>query len=107
MMFPETDAISNILSDTVKVVFKRRLVDRVLRLWTEAAQGGRLPSRDQIEASRLGADRANCLVIAVQSPVQLSYFVDVGENLSFAHCPNESLAGVLLLRLPEILSERR
>ena len=31
-MFPQTDAISDIISDTVKVVFKRRLVDRVLRL---------------------------------------------------------------------------
>ena len=35
VMFPETDELSNIISDTVKVVFKRRLVDRVLRLWTE------------------------------------------------------------------------
>jgi hypothetical protein len=34
-MFPETDEISNILSDTVMVLFKRRLVDRVLRLWIE------------------------------------------------------------------------
>ena len=37
IMFPETDELSNIISDTIKVVFKRRLVDRVLRLWTEMA----------------------------------------------------------------------
>jgi hypothetical protein len=105
-MFPEADAISNIVSDTVKIMFKRRLVDRVLRLWTEMGQG-RFPRRDQIEASTLGADWANCLLIAVRSPVQLSYFVAVGETLSFAHCPNDSLAGVLLSHLPQVLSQRR
>ena len=99
--------MSNIVSDTVRIVFKRRLVDRVLRLCTEIAQGGRFPSRDQIEPSVLGADWANCLVIAVQSPVARSYFVAVGENLSFAHCPNNTLAGVLLAHLPLVLSERR
>ena len=106
-MYPQADAISNIVSDTVKLMFKRRLVDRVQRLWTEMAHGGRFPRRNQIEPSVLGADWANCLVIAVQSPVQRSYFVAVGENLSFAHCPNDSLAGVLLSHLPQVLSERR
>ena len=106
-MFPETDAISTIVSDTVTVLFRRRLVDRVLRLWTEMARGGRFPRRDQIEPSMLGEDWANCLVIAVQSPVRLSYLVAVGENLAFAHCPNDSLAGVLLSHLPQVLSERR
>ena len=101
------DTISEITSNTAKTVFKRRLVDRVLRLWTEIAQGGQFPRRDQIEPSVLGADRANCLVIAVQSPVEHSYFVEVGENLLFAHCPNDSLAGVLLAHLPLVLSERR
>ncbi len=106
-MFPETDAISTIVSDTVTVLFRRRLVDRVLRLWTEMARGGRFPRRDQIEPRMLGEDWANCLVIAVRSPVRLSYLVAVGENLSFAHCPNDSLAGVLLSHLPQVLSERR
>ena len=106
-MFPETDELSNIISDTIKVLFKRRLVNRVLRLWTEMARDGRFPRRDQIEPSTLGTDWANCLLIAVQSPVQLSHFVAVGENLSFAHCPNDSLAGVLLSHLPQVLSERR
>jgi hypothetical protein len=41
VMFPEADAISNIISDTVKTVFKRRLVDRILRHWTEMAHGER------------------------------------------------------------------
>jgi hypothetical protein len=106
-MFPEADTMSNILSDTMNVLFKRRLVDRVLRLWAEAARGGHFPCRAQIEPSMLGEDWANCLVIAVKSPVQRSHFVVVGENLSFAHCHNDTLAGVLLSHLPLVLSERR
>jgi hypothetical protein len=106
-MFPETDEISKIISDVEMVLFRRRLVDRVLRLWAEVARGGRFPRRDQIEPRILGEDWVNCLVIAVQSPIQLSHFVAVGENLSFVHCPNDSLAGVLLSHLPQVLSERR
>jgi hypothetical protein len=85
---------------------ERRLVDRVLRLWKELAYGGRFPRRDQIEPSMLGEDWANCLVIAVQSPVQFSHFLAVGDNLSGVHCPNNNLAGVLLSHLPQVLSER-
>jgi hypothetical protein len=106
-MFPETDAISHIISDTMKVVFQRRLVDRVLKLWTEKAHGQRFPRPDQIEPSKLGVDWANCLVIAVRSPVQFSYFVHVGENLSYTHSPDDRLAGVLLPHLPQVLSEGR
>ena len=106
-MFPETDELSTIISDTVKIVFKRRLVDRVLRLWTEMARGQAFPRRDQIEPSKLGVDWANCLVIAVQSPVELSSCLVVGANLSFAFCPDHTLAGVLLSHLPEVLSVRR
>src|SRR6516165_4411345 len=89
------------------VMFKRRLVDRVLRLWTGLPRGERFPRRDQIEPSIAGRGLANCLVIAVQSPVQLSHFVAVGNNRSVAHCPNDTLAGVLLSHLPQVLSERR
>ena len=89
------------------MLIERRLVDRVLRLWKELAVGGRFPRRDQIEPSMLGEDWANFLMIAVQSPVQLSQFVAVGNNLSGARCPNNTLAGVLLSYLPQVLSERR
>ena len=106
-MFPETDGISNIISDTIKVVFQRRLVDRVLRLWKEMAHQAPFPRRDQIDPSMLGVDWMNCLVIAVLSPVRLSTFTYVGENLAFTRCPNESLAGVLLSHLPQVLLERR
>ena len=70
------------------------------------AHEGRFPRRDQIEPM-LGADWANCLVIAVQVPVRLSYFIAVGDNLSGVRCPNDSLAGILLAHLPQVLSERR
>jgi hypothetical protein len=86
---------------------ERRLVDRVLRLWRELAHGGRFPRRDQIEPSMLGEDWANCLVIAVQSPVQISHFLAVGNNLSGAHGPNDTLAGILLSHLPQVVSARR
>src|SRR5215470_9285655 len=95
-MFPETDALANIISDTIRVLSKRRLVDRVLHGWVEMAHGLEFPRRDQIEPSILGEDWANCLVIAVQSPVELSCFVAIGKNLSFVQCSNDSLAGVLL-----------
>lgn len=106
-MFPATDGISNIISDTMKVVFQRRLVDRVLRLWRELADQESIPRRDQIKPDMLGVDWLNCLVIAVKSPARCSTFVYVGENLPFARCPDESLAGVLLSHLPQVLSQRR
>jgi hypothetical protein len=106
-MFPETDGISNIVSDTMRVVFQRRLVDRVLRSWKELTHREPFPRRDQIEPAMLGVDWLNCLVIAVGSPVRLSTFVYVGENLSFTRCPGDSLAGVLLSHVPQVLSERR
>ena len=105
-MFPEADGISTIISQIVKfLAVKRRLIDRVLQVWEEMAQR-ELPRRDQIAPSRLGVDRENCLVIAVQSPVQLSNFVTVGKNLS-VHPGDNTLAGVLLSHLPLVLSERR
>ena len=106
-MFPETDTLENIISNTIRTLFKRRLVDRVLHVWLEMAHGLEFPRRDQIEPSMLGEDWTNCLVIAVQSPVELSYFVAIGENLSFVQCPNDSLAGGLLSYLPQVVSKRR
>jgi hypothetical protein len=106
-MFPESESLLNIVSQAENILFRRRLVDRVLQLWTRVARSGRFPRRDEIEPSMLGEDWSNCGVIAVRSPVRLSYFVAVGENLSCTHCPDDSLAGILLAHLPEVLSERR
>jgi len=75
---------------------ERRLVWRVLRHWEEIADSGRFPRRDEIEPWFLGEDGANCLLIAVESPIELSHFVVVGVNLAVALCPTDTLAGVLL-----------
>jgi len=86
---------------------ERRLVWRVARHWTEIAQGGRLPRRDEIDSCVLGEDWANCLMIAVQSPIERSRFVTVGVNLKIALCPPDTLAGVLVSRLSRVVSARR
>ena len=86
---------------------ERRLVERVMRHWTKAAAGKRFPRLDEIDAWVLGDDWANCLVIAVQSPVELSHFVVAGENLAVALCPRDTLAGLLLSHVPPVLSARR
>jgi hypothetical protein len=103
-MFPETDDLPRIISDALKVMLQRRLVDRVLRLWLETANEREFPRYDQIRSAILGTDWTNCFVIAVRSPVRFDH---VGENLSFMRCRRESLAGVLLSHLPQVLGERR
>jgi len=74
---------------------ERRLVERVLRHWTKLAAGRRFPRTNEIDPWMVGNDWANCLLIAVQSPVELSHFTAVGENLAVALCPEDTLAGVL------------
>src|SRR5215471_675874 len=86
---------------------ERRLVERVLRHWTKAAAGRRFPRLDEIDPWMVGDDWTNCLTIAVQSPVKLSHFISVGENLAMALCARDTLAGVLLSHLPQVLSVRR
>jgi hypothetical protein len=86
---------------------ERRLVWRVLRHWTEMVSERGCPRRDEIDPWVLGQDWANCLLIAVQSPVELSHFIAVGVNLAVALCPTDTLAGVLLSHLPRVLSARR
>jgi hypothetical protein len=55
----------------------------------------------------LGEDWANCLVVAVEEPIELSHFVGVGKNLAVALCSGTSLVGVFMSHLPRVLSERR
>ena len=54
-----------------------------------------------------GEDGANCLLIAVASPIELSHFVVVGVNLAIALCPTDTLAGVLLSQVPRVVSARQ
>jgi hypothetical protein len=86
---------------------ERRLVERVLRHWTRAAAGKRFPRRNEIDPWMVSEDWANCVIMAVQSPVQLSHFVVAGENLAVALCPTDTLAGLLLSHLQPVLSVRR
>jgi hypothetical protein len=85
---------------------ERRLVWRVLRHWTEISDDGRFPRRDQIDCWMRGEDGANSLLIAVQSPIELSHFVVVGVNLAIALCPTDTLAGLLLSQVPRVVSAR-
>jgi hypothetical protein len=86
---------------------ERRLVWRVVQYWTEILDRGSFPCRDEIDPWLRGEDGANCLLIAVQSPIELSHFVAVGVNLAVALCPTDTLAGVLLSRLPRVVSAHR
>jgi hypothetical protein len=86
---------------------ERRLVERVLRHWTQVAVGNRFPRLDEIDPWMLGEDWANCLLIAVQSPIELSHFIAVGKNLAVAVCSKDTLAGLLLSYLPRVLPARR
>jgi hypothetical protein len=86
---------------------ERRLVWRVLRQWEEIADGGRLPRRDEIYPWLQSEDGANCLLIAVESSIELSHFVVVGVNLAVALCSTDTLAGVLLSSVPQVVSSRR
>jgi hypothetical protein len=96
---------------------ERRLVERVLRYWTELATRRGYPRRDDIDPWMVGDDWRNCLLVAVRSPIDRSHFVAVGDNLisagsqlpngtSVALCPQNTLASVLLSLLPQVLSAR-
>jgi hypothetical protein len=65
---------------------ERRLVERVLGHWKKVAAGQRLPRLNEIDPWMVGDDWANCVVIAVQSPVELSYFAAAGKTLAVALC---------------------
>jgi hypothetical protein len=43
----------------------------------------------------------------VQSPLALSHFVEVGENVAVALCLRDTLAGMLLSNLTAVVSARR
>jgi PAS domain len=97
---------------------ERRLVERVLRYWTELATRRGFPRRDDIDPWMIGDDWMNCLLVAVRSPIDRSYFIAVGENLisadsqlpngtSIARFPSNTLASAMLSLLPQVLSARR
>jgi hypothetical protein len=85
---------------------ERRLVERVLLRWTKMAERRRIPRLNEIDHWMVGEDWANCLLIAVQSPIELSHFTAVGKTLAVALCSEDTLAGVLLSHLPWVVSSR-
>jgi hypothetical protein len=85
---------------------ERRLVWCVLRHWQKFVDGGRFPRRDEIDLWLHGEDGKNCLLIALESPIELSHFVVVGLNLATALCFTDTLAGVLLSQVPRVASAR-
>src|SRR3954447_149865 len=85
---------------------ERRLVWRAVRHWAELSDSGRFPRRDQIDPWMRGGDGTNSLLVAVESPIELSHFVVVGVNLAIALCATDTLAGVLLSQVPRVVSAR-
>jgi hypothetical protein len=67
----------------------------------------RFPRRDEIEPWLQGEDGANCLLIAVGWSIELSHLIVVGVNLAGALCTTDTLAGVLLSSVPQVVSSRR
>jgi hypothetical protein len=65
------------------------------------------PRRDEIDIWLRSRDGPNCLLIAVQSPIEVSHFVEVGVNVAIAFCHTDTLAGVFLSYLPQVVSSRR
>jgi hypothetical protein len=85
---------------------EQRLVSRVLRHWTERCAGKRFPHKDDFDASLLGDDARNCMVVRIASELDRSTLVSVGENLfrqgesldgsPISACPRGTLLGVTL-----------
>src|SRR5882757_7656722 len=62
--WPARNTTYTIKIRTLRVVFKRRLIDRVFLLWTEMARGQGFARHDQIEPSMLGVDTQRIRVLA-------------------------------------------
>lgn len=86
---------------------ERRLIWRVLQRWKEITDSGRFPRPSEIDSWMVGEDGPNCLLIAVETPIELSHFLAVGVNLAVALCRTDTLAGLLLSLLPRVVSARR
>src|SRR5690242_8836415 len=91
---------------------ERRLVERALLRWTKMAEGRRFPRLDEINDWMVGEDWANCLLIAVQSPIELSHFTAVGEKpggraLPWGHIGRRSPVTSAVGRILPLLSNGR
>lgn len=97
---------------------ERRLVARVLRHWAEVATGRGFPRLMDIDPWMVGNDWTNCVLVAVESPIECSRFVVVGDNLlsepsraldgaAVVRCPQSTLAAAMLSNLSHVVSVRR
>jgi hypothetical protein len=95
----------------------RRLVDRLGHYWRETARTGRFPALDAIDPWMIGDDWPDCLLVEIQAPLTASRLLAIGEHLLreaqrqprdyiVAEVPTDSLAGVIIERLPSVLSSR-
>jgi hypothetical protein len=94
-----------------------RLVRRILYHWTEVAAGRGFPSVVDIDPWMIGDDWKNCLLIELHTPLTRSRLLNVGNNLlsdpdrptqpnTIGECPEDTLAGMLVARVPDVLLAR-
>ena len=94
-----------------------RLVRRILYHWSEMAAGHGFPSVADIDPWMIGDDWKNCLLIELHTPLTRSRLLNVGSNLlsdpdrptqpdTIAECPEDTLAGMLVARVPDVLLAR-
>src|SRR4029077_20830636 len=70
------------VSSMIDTLFdERRLTSRVLRHWEEMAIGRRLPSRESIDPWLIGDDWSHCFLVSLDSDLQNSMFLAVGNDL--------------------------
>jgi len=94
-----------------------RLVNRLLHRWREAACDGVFPSIDHIDPWVIGDDWKDCLLIAIETPVEASRLIAIGEHLlvrpqwqwqtlSVAEVPGDSLISAIASRLHSVVALR-
>jgi hypothetical protein len=101
---------------TKSLLDERRLVSRVLRHWDERSSD-RFPGRSDIDPWLVGADWANCLLLALDPVLEQSRFVMVGDNLHphasevlddkpITACPSDTFIHALLAHVPQCLNAK-
>ena len=94
-----------------------RLVLRVSRHWNDLADYRLFPSRQQIDPWMMADDWANCALIELQSPLEESTLLAVGDKLlpepgceldgkPLCHCPCDALLGIVTAHLSDLIETR-